>query len=64
LAWGDRVERWPRVGRKAKERIFLPLEYIRNKDDDPIVFGFPDLGRDPEQSCEHSEMEKYPALRN
>jgi hypothetical protein len=52
------------VGRKAKGRIFLPLEYIRNKDDDPIVFGFHDPGRDPEQSCEHSEMEKYPALRN
>ncbi len=44
--------------RKRKGRVFLPLEYVRNEDDDPIVFDLPDPGRDPEQSCEHREMEK------
>jgi RNA polymerase sigma-70 factor (ECF subfamily) len=43
--------------RKRKGLVFLPLEYIRNKDDDPVVFDLPDPGRDPEQSCEHREME-------
>jgi RNA polymerase sigma-70 factor (ECF subfamily) len=43
--------------RKRKGRVFLPLEYVRNGDDDPIVFDLPDLGQDPEQVCERKEME-------
>lgn len=43
--------------RKRRGRVFLPLEGARDKDDDPFVFDLPDPGRDPEQSCEHREME-------
>lgn len=43
--------------RKRKGRVFLPLEYVRNGDDDPTVFDLPDPGRDPEQSYAHREME-------
>jgi RNA polymerase sigma-70 factor (ECF subfamily) len=43
--------------RKRKGRVFLPLEGARDKDDDPFVFDLPDPGPDPEQSCEHREIE-------
>ena len=43
--------------RKRKGRTDIPLEYVRNRDDEPIVFDFPDPGRNPEQCCESKEME-------
>ncbi|MFZ1087597.1 MAG: RNA polymerase sigma factor [Terracidiphilus sp.] len=44
--------------RKRKGRTDIPLEYVRNRDDEPIVFDFPDPGRNPEQCCESKEMEQ------
>jgi RNA polymerase sigma-70 factor (ECF subfamily) len=44
--------------RKRKGRVFLPLEYVKDEDEDPIVFDLPDPGRDPEQCCEQEEMEE------
>jgi RNA polymerase sigma-70 factor (ECF subfamily) len=43
--------------RRQKGRVYLPLESVRNSDDEPVVLDFPDPGRNPEQCCEHSEME-------
>ena len=43
--------------RRRKWQVFQPLEYFRDKDDDSFVYDLPDPGRDPEQSCEYSEME-------
>ena len=43
--------------RKQLGRTNLPLEYARNRDDEPRVFELPDRGRNPEQCCEGREME-------
>jgi RNA polymerase sigma-70 factor (ECF subfamily) len=44
--------------RQQKGRVFLPLQNVRNEDDDPIEFELPDPGRDPEQSYQYKEMER------
>ena len=43
--------------RKREGRSDIPLEYVRNRDDEPIVYDVPDPGRNPEQCCESKEME-------
>jgi RNA polymerase sigma-70 factor (ECF subfamily) len=43
--------------RNRKGRTYLPLEYGRNRDDEPQILDFPDPGRNPEQCCERREME-------
>ena len=43
--------------RKRKRQVFQSLEFGCDKDDDSFVYDLPDPGRDPEQSCEYSEME-------
>ncbi len=43
--------------RKRRGQVFVALEYVRNEDDDPIVYELPDPCRDPEESCEYREME-------
>jgi RNA polymerase sigma-70 factor (ECF subfamily) len=43
--------------RKRKRRVYLPLEHGRNRDEELQMFDFPDPNRNPEQFCEHGEME-------
>jgi len=42
--------------RQQKGRLLLPLEGVRNEDDDPIEFDLPGPGRDPEQSYQYKEL--------
>jgi RNA polymerase sigma-70 factor, ECF subfamily len=44
--------------RNRKGKTYLPLEYVRNRDDEPLVLDLPDPGRNPEQFCERREMER------
>jgi RNA polymerase sigma-70 factor (ECF subfamily) len=43
--------------RKQKGQVYLPLEYVRNRDDEPLVLDLPDPGRNPEQCFERREMD-------
>jgi len=43
--------------RKQKGQVSLPLEYLRNRDDEPLVLDLPDPSQNPEQRCERREME-------
>jgi RNA polymerase sigma-70 factor (ECF subfamily) len=43
--------------RKRRGQVYLPLEYVCNRDDEPFVLDFPDPCRDPEQCCERREMD-------
>jgi RNA polymerase sigma-70 factor (ECF subfamily) len=42
--------------RKKRGRVCLPLDDVRNQDNDSRMFDFPDPGKNPEQCYEHGEM--------
>ncbi len=43
--------------RMQRGRVCLPLDFVGCRDDQPVVLEIPDPGRNPEQCCEHREME-------
>lgn len=42
--------------RKQRGRVYLPLESVRNRDDEPLMLDLPDPGPNPEQCCERLEV--------
>lgn len=43
--------------RSHKGRVLLPLESFSYGDENPIVYDVPDPGKNPEEYCEHRELE-------
>jgi len=44
--------------RNRKGRTNVPLEHLRNRDDEPFLLDLPDPNRNPEQFYEQNEMER------